>query len=360
MSVPATTIDPAELLRSPRLLLGDLDLPRGQARLVPMDEGGYRASAFLDARARRADPLDLLVPLSGLVRQVLAGAPAPRPVHYLFHSGHCGSTLVSRMLGELPGLFALREPPPLLLLAQIRRHLGRPGMGVTAEQWELLFRLVTALLARTWRAGERALVKPTSHANNLIPRLLGAHPDNRAVLLHLDFEAHLAVMTRPRNQPESEQALRDARWLDWCVLTGQPPSPPPPLDAGERAALVWLLQMTEMGEALQDPALAPRLLPLHFAQWRADPAAQLARCAEWFGAAPTPAQVEAVVQGPIPRTDAKDPAQAHDEAQHARELAATAAANAAAIERGRVFARQAVAQHPRLRAAWERFAAAPG
>src|SRR3546814_20118484 len=53
------------------------------------------------------------------------GAAAPRP-DFIFHIGHVGSTLVSRLLAEVGDALPLREPMLLRALAQVaERKIGR-------------------------------------------------------------------------------------------------------------------------------------------------------------------------------------------------------------------------------------------
>ena len=81
-------------------------------------------SAFLDDRSLRADR-----PRHGVEWWHLAAAFPPaarRDVQYIFHIGHVGSTLISRLLGELPGILSLREP---LILRVYADRLGERGQS---------------------------------------------------------------------------------------------------------------------------------------------------------------------------------------------------------------------------------------
>src|SRR5438046_4135658 len=100
------TFDEA-LTASPLLYPIALD-PRADAvRLVRLTAADYAAASFLDARMLPADAPHAWVPWAG-VRRAAAGL-APR-CHFIFHISHVGSTLLSRLLGQHPALFSLREP----------------------------------------------------------------------------------------------------------------------------------------------------------------------------------------------------------------------------------------------------------
>lgn len=97
--------------------------------------------------------------------------PEAGPLHFIFHTAFCRSTLLVRAL-EFEGLSAgLAEPGIIAQLA---------GAGEAAQT---LVKPVCDLLSRPWSAGEAVFVKPTNHANMLIPALLAARPDAKAVLM---------------------------------------------------------------------------------------------------------------------------------------------------------------------------------
>ncbi len=80
----------------------------------------YRAASFLDQR--------ILTPNSERAEagwaELALPAEARRDAQYIFHIGNVGSTLISRLLGELPDVFALREP---LLLRDFAAAASAPA-----------------------------------------------------------------------------------------------------------------------------------------------------------------------------------------------------------------------------------------
>jgi len=85
-----------------------LDPAEGAVRLVAMDSDSYRAASFLDDRMLQA-PVDAQV-LPWTDIEAATAADIRTDARWIFHIGHVGSTLLSRLLGELDGLLALREP----------------------------------------------------------------------------------------------------------------------------------------------------------------------------------------------------------------------------------------------------------
>ena len=126
-----------------------------------MSEEDYRAASFLDQR--------LLGPQSE-TREIgwaeLAAAftaEARRDAQFIFHIGHVGSTLISRLSGELDGVFALREPLLLRSFAEMKPDVAEARIPT-----------LQALLSRTFDPGQRALVKATSFTSEIADRVVPA------------------------------------------------------------------------------------------------------------------------------------------------------------------------------------------
>lgn len=109
-------------------------------------------------------------------------------LHFIFHTAFCRSTLLVRAL-NLPGTSAgLSEPGILAALANAGVQPGQPGAALVGP--------VLRLLARPWGEGEAVFVKPTNHANMLMPALLQAMLQARGVLMTNSLEAFLASVIR--------------------------------------------------------------------------------------------------------------------------------------------------------------------
>ncbi|MXO47166.1 hypothetical protein GRI69_02665 [Erythrobacter vulgaris] len=93
------------------------------------------------------------------------------PLHFIFHTAFCRSTLLARAL-NIPGIsMGMSEPGIIASLAS-----GGPGV-------EPLIKPLLRLLGRKKAGIDAIFVKSTNHANRLVPKLLGAQPDARAVLM---------------------------------------------------------------------------------------------------------------------------------------------------------------------------------
>ena len=96
-------------------LVQALDPSQGAARLVAMDDESYRAASFLDDRLLQTPVNSQIVSWTDIEAAVTDNMRSD--ARWIFHIGHVGSTLVSRLLGELDGVLAIREPRLLRDLA---------------------------------------------------------------------------------------------------------------------------------------------------------------------------------------------------------------------------------------------------
>ncbi len=157
-------------------LIGFRHVPRARRRQVP----------FL------TDPnLQGCGPLSGLGRaRALALLPASAPLHFIFHSAFCCSTLLANVL-DLPGIStSLKEP---VILNDI---LGWQARGADPARVGLVLESALQLLGRPFEPGEAVIVKPSNVVSALIPAMLQLRPDARALLLHAPLPVFLASVAR--------------------------------------------------------------------------------------------------------------------------------------------------------------------
>ena len=152
---------PEEIARDACWLAQALDPSAGVVRLVAMDRQAYRMASFLDDRMMQQVVDAQLVPWPDV--EAAMGADLRCDARWIFHIGHVGSTLVSRLLGELQGVLAVREPRLLRDLALSPEDV-RAGYVLP----------VPKLMSRTFAADEYACVKATSFVSEIAPELVPA------------------------------------------------------------------------------------------------------------------------------------------------------------------------------------------
>ena len=266
-------------LATPEFLPFELDPASGRLTLLRLSEADYRAASFLDQRVLRPD--STLIETSWA--ELTMPADARRDAQYIFHIGNVGSTLISRLLGELEGVFALREP---LLLRSFAASPPGP---------EDIDRL-TALLSRTFRPGQRANVKATSFTSEIADRLVP--PGSSALFLYALPERYLENILAGENSWQTLAALSPVRL---ARLQGRCPGLEADLASlhdGLKAALGWACEMTSLeAAAARMPEGSVRWLD--FDTFLDDPAAHLAAIAAHFGHEADEATIGAIVEGPL-------------------------------------------------------------
>lgn len=310
----------AGLRESPDFLLQNLDFSRRHGLVVRVDEPAYRRAPFLDERLFTAHTQGVWFPLETLLASA-GGLPPQRPPHYIFHVGHCGSTLISRLLGELPHMFSLREPLTLLALAMAQRELGAPGAPFDADTWQRLLHMSLQLLSRTYRRDDRAVIKLTSAAANLAGMLLQHHSQSRALLLYLDLETWLATMLRAEAARENVRAYAGAWLADFNRLTGRDDLRLPALSDAQQAVINWLAGLLTMTHAAG--RFPDRTYWVNFDAFLSAPEDELHAIAGFLGSHAPAETLRNLTRGPLMGAYAKNLAEQYDAAARQRELEAS-------------------------------------
>ena len=307
----------AGLRGNPDCMLQNLDLVNQRGLVLRVSEKLYREAAFLDDRMFTPQMEGYWFPLDALAQSLDGIAVAPP--HYIFQVGHCGSTLISRLLAELPGNLPVREPMSLLTLAMTRRELGRPSSWVSEARWQQCFELATRALARTYRPDDRTVIKVTSAACNLLEALPAGPKDApRMLLMYLNLESFLTVMLRTPSLRDSIHAYSPAWVTDFCRLTGRNDVQLSELGDAQQAVLKWLTLMLLFIRALT--ATPDQTCLLNFDDFLKNPAERLMTLAQHFRLPASAGRIEELVSGPLMRSYSKIPEQAFNPNQREQEL----------------------------------------
>jgi hypothetical protein len=323
---PSAAVSAQDLSHSPTWL--PLDVQGNALRLVRLDEAAYASASFLDQRLLAMG--HATGHCSPATVAAAARSLAPR-AHYIFHTGHVGSTLISRLLGTQEQFFALREP------ALLRAY------AVAGAAGEVLPELAAALalLSRTWRQSQRALIKVTSFVSELAVPILAADREAYALLMYTRPLTYLrTILAGPNSRRENQQltAARRKRLARRLPAWAEDPG-----GEGESVALSWLCEMMALGEAAQ--RYPQRVLWTDFDAFLVAPRAGLERMFRALKASPPVAAVEALVSGPLMRQYSKAPEHAYDSALRQAVLASADAEHAAEIRRGLAWLERVAVRH---------------
>lgn len=122
--------------------------------------------------------------------EAVSAVPNPAPVHFIFHSAYCCSTLLANAF-DRPGLASSLKEPQLLADMVGWRHRGGQPQRVGAVLDQSL-----TLLARPFEAGESMVIKPSNVVNGLAQAMMNVRPQAGAVLLYAPLRVFLASIAR--------------------------------------------------------------------------------------------------------------------------------------------------------------------
>jgi hypothetical protein len=297
------------LAPSPELFPHSLDLRADAIGFIRLDEAGCRAASFLDERILRPTTVRHSMGWTEADR-ALDSAGLRESCHFIFHVGHVGSTLVSRLLGGLEGVFALREPAVLRTLAQIRAEAANAPPVWVGESYERRTATLLKLLSRTFRPEDRAVIKATSFVSELAPEWLSRPEKPRAILMFVSPESYLATILGGENAPQEARALAPSRLVRLKSRLGAEISRLESLTIGEVVAMSWACEMTALVAAKR--SAGERALLFDFDAFLCDPHTLLLHAVRHLDIAASPDSIHSVITGPDMRRYSKAPEHAYD------------------------------------------------
>jgi hypothetical protein len=277
-----------EIARDASWLAQALDPNAGMIRLVAMDRESYRGASFLDDRLMQ-QPVDAQI-LAWPEVEAAIGGELRADARWIFHIGHVGSTLVSRLLGEIDGVLAVREPRLLRDVALTPPKVRQPYLAP-----------IPKLMSRTFDESEIACVKATSFASEIAQDLVP--PGERALFMYAAPRHYVASILAGENSVKELHALAGHRGerlaVRGIVL-------PPARHDADRAAAAWACEMATL-EAAAGAMPDRQVAWADFDAMLNDMPAELGRVARFFGFDDDGGRLGAIAAGPLMRRYSKDP-----------------------------------------------------
>jgi hypothetical protein len=324
---------------APEFLPFKLDLVARRVLLVRLTAQQRREAAFLDERALPAGVDGGWLPLEAL--QLEAETP---PADAIFHIGHCGSTLLSRLLESWPQLQGLREPLPLRTLAEAWPQLHAPESRLAPQEASRLLQALWTAWSRPLGGQARSVIKATSGCNGLVAPLLDAQPAMRTVLLDMPLRPYLATLLKsPDSVRDAASAaterlhdfhargLGDGVWLHALSLPQQ-------------CAMGWLAERVRFDALAR--AQPWRVLRVDFEQLLAQPEAALHTIATHLGL--DPAGVTDAMSSPAWHRYAKAQDHGYGREDRAHDLALAMQRHRAEIDEGLAWVEAHTRRFPQL------------
>jgi hypothetical protein len=306
ISVEAIAEDPALYL---------LGLRDNMALIQEMTRDAFFRSVFLDDRIKRGDRPPFQLPLDVLLNHDWP-PPAKRPLQFIFHIAHCGSTLLARAL-DVPGRsLVLREPAALRRLGTMARADGAESASAPSDSFRSLLPFVLSMLGKRWDQDAPVIVKANVPVNFIAREVLELEPESSAILLHFPMAAYIAAAMRTEGHERwvesifAEMRLADSPWTVGAT----------PRTTAERAACLWFAQI----KAFEDlPGAFASVRSLSAQRFFDDPQATLVAAGKQFGLPLSDDEAKRIVEGEVFATYSKNPALDYDpEVRAARELEA--------------------------------------
>jgi hypothetical protein len=256
-----------------------------------MDRESYREASFLDDRLLQA-PVDAQIVPWTLIEEAVTDH-LRSDARWIFHIGHVGSTLVSRLLGELDHVLAIREP-------RLLRDLALTPADVRHRY------LVPAprLMSRTFAETEIACVKATSFASEIAAELVPT--GERALFMYASPRNYIASILAGENSLQELRVLAGPRAQR---LNGRGIFIPGQDDAA-LAAVAWAAEMTTL-ESAAERMTDRRIAWADFDRMLRDMEAELQRVAEFFGFSAEADRIRSIATGPLMDCYSKAPEHAY-------------------------------------------------
>ena len=325
-----------------------LNLINDNLLLVELSADEIRAASFLDQRVLQPTTKGTWIAWQPIA-DIFNNAPPGNPVSFIFHVGHCGSTLLSRLLQLLDGTQSLREPLPLRILAQDMADAGEGRSFLDPDsQLERL-----QVLSKMWsRGAEHTVIKATSICTDLLPAIASVVPATRFVFVYNRPETHIATLLAGENALQDLkgfaqirlQRLQHATGIELCLHR---------LNPGQLAALSWLSEA--VSTTCSREAHAGDILPLEFEALIVEPAETLAATASFLGITASAGLIESAVQSDVLRTYSKAPEHEYNADTRAAILANSRSAYSEEIRAAMTWLNDLAAESKLIAASLEQF-----
>ncbi|WP_442623686.1 hypothetical protein [Parasphingopyxis sp.] len=325
-----------------------MDAATDRVLLVRMSEDAYRTASFLDQRmlTQQSQPQ-----WADWAELETADQSTRRDAHWILHIGHVGSTLISRLLGELNGLFALREPQMLRNFADLAADRGEPHAIWPPDLHDARLETAVGWLSRTFSQDDRALIKASSFVSEIAKPLIGT--ERKALMLSVSPARYIETILAGDNSRQELAVLASQRLRRLHARLGSADWELWNLSEPVRAAMSWLSEILALDEARSGVSDA-HVHWLDFDAFLADPVDNLAEIARFFGIDPDTMAIAALVDGPIMTQYSKAPEHGYSRDVRESLLAEARKAHADGIADALTWLKDAADRHAAVAAVLDR------
>ncbi|MCA8888673.1 MAG: hypothetical protein KDA46_07595 [Parvularculaceae bacterium] len=336
-----------DLRNSPDVMIHQVDLPTDRALVVRLPHDARKQASFLDDRVlgRHVEggwaEWAQLEPLSQSVADAAPG--------FIFHIGHCGSTLISRLIEGAANCHVLREPVGLRTFASA---LVDDGDGATIWPHERIEKRLKLFLNLYCKPGP-TIIKATSFCSTLIDAVEPVK-SAKAIFCYVEPRRHFAAMLGGANNRidlRTHGPVRLRRLRQLCSARVDTLSA---LSPGELAAMSWATDAACMTSPMSNDTRG-RILPVDFDAFLRAPEKALGEILTHFGLAANATQIKNVLNGPVMQRYSKDARFEYSPQTRAELLAEYEIVHAGEIEKGVDWLREKARAHAPIASALDRF-----
>ena len=268
---------------------------------------------------------------------------------FIFHIGHVGSTLLSRLIGSHPRVFSLREPALLRTFAQLNDQPAAKPRLWGSNDFEVRLTGCLKLLSRTFELQQLPLVKATSFVSELAASLMSRASNPKAVMMYVSPESYMATILGGPNSRQEAKMLAPSRLRRLHRRIGADAWELASLTEGEILGMSWACETSALAQA--SISGGGRVFRVNFDEFLANPEPLLSALLRHIDIETTANEVRTIVQGPEMRRYSKAPEHDYDAALRRDVLNSARATHGAEIKRGLAWLDRAAEQHAAVRQA---------
>ncbi len=231
-----------EVMTSPELHFHQFDPIQQAGLFVEMPPGAYRAASFLDSRGIPPQAVAGWFSWQQIRQAVLQGNAPEGALHFIFHIGHTGSTLLSRLLDETNAVQSLREPLVLRELAELHDVRGLPSALMSPAEIDAVGETLLRLWSRVGEGRQCTVVKATSTTARIAALLMKARPKAQAVCLSMAADKYLAVVLGGPASLRDVRGQAGERMRRMQQQLGEAPKAVSEMSPGELVAASWVTE----------------------------------------------------------------------------------------------------------------------
>ncbi len=268
----------------PSYFLMNVNIVQRKCQFVAVTESVYYDRSFLDERLLASISNSVQFDLGKFNQVWCQKSDRSLDSKFIFHIGHCGSTLISRALAATATVLPLREPLTMRFLAESLRQIALPTSFCSEVDWGRLKTGILECNARRFHPDQSPMIKLTSTCNNLIDPMLRESSERRGLMVYSSLEDYLAVMLA---DSAGDVRLADARMQapaaisDWYHLGYSGQLRLCDLSHEQMLVIAWLMNIRQFESARKSWPDQTRFV--NFDDFLVSPESQLESITRFFG-----------------------------------------------------------------------------